>query len=121
MLAVCHTQKCVSQELVIHIPKQHQSQHAGASVDSWDRMREGAIACLLRLPIPLPGLGSPEGLLPQLQWAARLLRSPRVRESDAGGLQHLPLQQCSCVSCSASLYLVDGADHLPALCRGHLV
>lgn len=47
-------------------------------------MREGAIACLLSLPTPLPGLGTPDELLPQLQWAARLLRSPRVRESDAG-------------------------------------
>lgn len=60
--------------------------NTGAGVDSWDRMREGAIACLLRLPTPLPGIGSPEALLPQLQWAARLLRSPRVRESDAGQL-----------------------------------
>ena len=57
---------------------------AGASVDSWDKMRERAIACLLRLPTPLPGLGTPDALLPQLQWAARLLRSPRVRDSDAG-------------------------------------
>lgn len=63
--------------------------NAGASVDSWDKMREGAIACLLRLPTPLPGLGTPDGLLPQLQWAARLLRSPRVRDSDAGQSCHI--------------------------------
>jgi len=54
-------------------------------VDSWDRLRDGAVSCLMKLPSPLPGLETPETLLPQLQWACRLLRSPRVRESDAGG------------------------------------
>ena len=58
----------------------------GAAVDSWDRLRDGAVSCLMKLPSPLPGLETPEALLPQLQWACRLLRSPRVRESDAGGL-----------------------------------
>ncbi len=57
----------------------------GAAVDSWDRLRDGAVSCLMKLPSPLPGLETPEALLPQLQWACRLLRSPRVRESDAGG------------------------------------
>ena len=57
----------------------------GAAVDSWDRLRDGAVSCLMKLPSPLPGLQTPEALLPQLQWACRLLRSPRVRESDAGG------------------------------------
>ncbi|KAL0046958.1 hypothetical protein WJX82_002976, partial [Trebouxia sp. C0006] len=56
----------------------------GAAVDSWDRLRDGAVSCLMKLPSPLPGLETPEALLPQLQWACRLLRSPRVRESDAG-------------------------------------
>ncbi|DBA69567.1 TPA: hypothetical protein ACH3X2_012764 [Trebouxia sp. C0005] len=56
----------------------------GAAVDSWDRLRDGAVSCLMKLPSPLPGFETPEALLPQLQWACRLLRSPRVRESDAG-------------------------------------
>ncbi|DBB01023.1 TPA: hypothetical protein ACH3X1_000923 [Trebouxia sp. C0004] len=56
----------------------------GAAVDSWDRLRDGAVSCLMKLPSPLPGLETPEALLPQLHWACRLLRSPRVRESDAG-------------------------------------
>ena len=57
---------------------------AAAAVDSWDCLRDGAVACLMKLPSPLPGLGTPEALLPQLRWACQLLRSPRVRESDAG-------------------------------------
>ena len=57
---------------------------AGSVVDSWDKVREQAACALSRLPAPLPGLGSPEALLPQLQWACGLLSSPRVREADAG-------------------------------------
>lgn len=53
-------------------------------MDSWDRMRDGAVSCLMKLPAPLPGLGTPEALLPHLHWACHLLHSPRVRESDAG-------------------------------------
>ena len=56
----------------------------GAAVDSWDRLRDGAVSCLMKLPSPLPGMATPEALLPQLRWACSLLRSPRVRESDAG-------------------------------------
>lgn len=57
---------------------------AGAAVDSWDRMRDGAVSCLMKLPATLPGLETPPALLPHLRWACQLLRSPRVRESDAG-------------------------------------
>ncbi len=39
----------------------------------------------MRLPSPLPGLGSGEALTPLLSWAVGLLWSPRMRESDAGG------------------------------------
>ena len=53
-------------------------------MDSWDRMRDGAVSCLMKLPAPLPGLDTPQALLPHLHWACHLLRSPRVRESDAG-------------------------------------
>ena len=57
---------------------------AGASVDSWDRLREESVSCLMKLPCPLPGLDRPEALVPELSRACHLLRSPRVRESDAG-------------------------------------
>jgi hypothetical protein len=44
--------------------------------------------CLCRvlglLPIPLPGMKTPQELQPLLAWAAQLMMSPRVRESDAG-------------------------------------
>ena len=47
-------------------------------------MRDGAVSCLMKLPAPLPGLETPEALIPHLHWACHLLHSPRVRESDAG-------------------------------------
>ncbi|GLI68268.1 hypothetical protein VaNZ11_012623, partial [Volvox africanus] len=56
---------------------------AGA-VDSWDKLRQAASSCLMRLPTPLPGLASAEQLTPLLTWATGLLWSPRARESDAG-------------------------------------
>ena len=71
---------------------------AGSVVDSWDRVREQAVAALMRLPAPLPGLAACEALKPQLHWACSLLCSPRVREADAGKQ-------------AASLFLV-GAFHL---------
>ena len=56
----------------------------GAIVDSWDKVREQVAACLTWLPAPLPGVTSPVALVAQLEWARRLLASPRVREADAG-------------------------------------
>ncbi|GIL79887.1 hypothetical protein Vretifemale_9023, partial [Volvox reticuliferus] len=56
---------------------------AGA-VDSWDKLRQAASSCLMRLPTPLPGLASGEQLTALLVWATGLLWSPRARESDAG-------------------------------------
>ncbi|KAG2482469.1 hypothetical protein HYH03_018603 [Edaphochlamys debaryana] len=56
---------------------------AGA-VDSWDKLRQAASSCLMRLPTPLPGLASGAALGPLLGWAVGLLGSPRMRESDAG-------------------------------------
>ncbi|GLC36743.1 hypothetical protein PLESTB_000787500 [Pleodorina starrii] len=56
---------------------------AGA-VDSWDKLRQAASSCLMRLPTPLPGLTTGEQLTPLLGWATGLLWSPRARESDAG-------------------------------------
>jgi hypothetical protein len=53
-------------------------------LDSWERLREAAAAVLLRLPAPLPGLGSPAALRPLLARALRLLGCPRGREADAG-------------------------------------
>ncbi|EFJ43357.1 hypothetical protein VOLCADRAFT_96436 [Volvox carteri f. nagariensis] len=55
-----------------------------AAVDSWDKLRQAASSCLMRLPTPLPGLSSVAQLTPLLAWAAGLLNSPRARESDAG-------------------------------------
>ena len=49
----------------------------------------------MKLPSPLPGLETPEALLPQLHWICRLLRSPRVRESDAGvHLKNKEMKKC---------------------------
>ncbi|KAK9806642.1 hypothetical protein WJX73_003561, partial [Symbiochloris irregularis] len=56
----------------------------GTIVDSWDRVREQAAAALQWLPTPLPGVETPEALICQVEWAAGLLSSPRVREADAG-------------------------------------
>lgn len=55
-----------------------------ALVNSWDQLRESAAKVLLLLPSPLPGLASPQQLLPLLVWAAQLLDSPRQHEADAG-------------------------------------
>eukprot|EP00958_Prasinococcus_capsulatus_P004448 scaffold412_cov388-Prasinococcus_capsulatus_cf.AAC.22 len=58
----------------------------GVLVDSWDVLREKAFTLLVQLPTPLPGYGTPESLVPILEWALQLMRSPRVREGDAGAL-----------------------------------
>ena len=38
-----------------------------AVVDSWDKLRDGAVAALMQIPTPLPGLSSPAELAPLLQ------------------------------------------------------
>ena len=58
----------------------------GAAVDSWDKLRLSAFALLTRHPAPLAGVETAEKLEARLRWALALLRSPRVRESDAAAL-----------------------------------
>lgn len=58
----------------------------GAAVDSWDKLRVSAFKLLARHPPPLAGMETPEKLEARLRWALALLRSPRVRESDAAAL-----------------------------------
>ena len=53
-------------------------------VDCWDKLRETSISVLMSLERPLPGLEGPEAVRDLVQWARRLVGSPRVRESDAG-------------------------------------
>lgn len=55
-----------------------------ALVDSWDKLRQCSYDTLMKLPTPLPGWESPQQLEPIVQWAADLIWSPRIRESDAG-------------------------------------
>ncbi|KAI3439517.1 DUF2428 domain-containing protein [Psidium guajava] len=55
-------------------------------VDSWDRLRENSFRILLHFPTPLPGLSSDEMVVNIIEWAKKLVCSPRVRESDAGAL-----------------------------------
>ncbi|KAJ7522573.1 hypothetical protein O6H91_18G018000 [Diphasiastrum complanatum] len=57
-----------------------------AVVDSWDRLRENAYKILVRYPTPLPGMDTEYAVQGLLKWAKGLVRSPRVRESDAGAL-----------------------------------
>ena len=58
----------------------------GAAVDSWDKLRASAFSLLARHPAPLAGMETPDKLEARLRWALALLRSPRVRESDAAAL-----------------------------------
>lgn len=64
-------------------------------MDSWDKVREQAVAALLQLPTPLPGLTTAACVEEQFHWAAGLLTSPRVREADAGKIPKKCL--CSCL------------------------
>ncbi|MED6205611.1 hypothetical protein PIB30_019169 [Stylosanthes scabra] len=58
----------------------------GSIVDSWDRLRESSFRILLHFPNPLPGISSEAMLKQVIDWARKLVCSPRVRESDAGAL-----------------------------------
>ena len=58
----------------------------GALVDSWDKLRVAAFALLARHPPPLAGVTSVDEFGARARWALDLLRSPRVRESDAAAL-----------------------------------
>lgn len=58
----------------------------GSIIDSWDRLRENSFRILLHFPTPLPGLSSDEMVVNIIEWAKKLVCSPRVRESDAGAL-----------------------------------
>jgi hypothetical protein len=70
----------------------------GSVVDSWDKLREVASQSLLALPAPLPGLGLPADVCGLVEWARKLVSSPRVRESDAG--EHAPALSLSrCPAC----------------------
>lgn len=53
-------------------------------LDSWDKIREGAAEALLLLPAPLPGIDTPEDVLRLMQLGLTLLRSPRLKDTDAG-------------------------------------
>ena len=58
----------------------------GALVDSWDRLRVSALTLLSRHPAPLQGVTTVDEFAARARWALGLLRSPRVRESDAAAL-----------------------------------
>ena len=58
----------------------------GALVDSWDRLRVSAFTLLSRHPAPLQGVTTVDEFAARARWALGLLRSPRVRESDAAAL-----------------------------------
>ena len=58
----------------------------GALVDSWDKLRVAAFTLLARHPPPLAGVTSADEFGARARWALNLLRSPRVRESDAAAL-----------------------------------
>ncbi|XP_057738434.1 uncharacterized protein LOC130955563 isoform X1 [Arachis stenosperma] len=58
----------------------------GSIVDSWDRLRESSFRILLDFPNPLPGISCEAMLKQVIDWAMKLVCSPRVRESDAGAL-----------------------------------
>ena len=58
----------------------------GALVDSWDKLRVAAFTLLARHPPPLAGVTSADEFGARARWALDLLRSPRVRESDAAAL-----------------------------------
>lgn len=55
----------------------------GALVDSWDRMREGAMEVLLQFPAPLPGLGTAAAVERLITWGCQLLESPRCAPCSA--------------------------------------
>ncbi len=57
---------------------------AACAVDGFDDVREAAASALVLFPCHLPGLESPQALVPVLQWALDLAASPRGREGDAG-------------------------------------
>lgn len=58
----------------------------GSIIDSWDRLRENSFRILVHFPTPLPGLSSDQMVVNIIEWAKKLVCSPRVRESDAGAL-----------------------------------
>ncbi|XP_061346165.1 uncharacterized protein LOC133291855 [Gastrolobium bilobum] len=58
----------------------------GSIIDSWDRLRESSFHILLHFPTPLPGISNEDMLKKVIEWAMKLVCSPRVRESDAGAL-----------------------------------
>jgi hypothetical protein len=58
----------------------------GSIIDSWDRLRESSFRILLYFPNPLPGISSKDMVQKVINWAKKLVCSPRVRESDAGAL-----------------------------------
>ncbi|XP_074562920.1 uncharacterized protein LOC141819563 [Curcuma longa] len=58
----------------------------GSIIDSWDKLRESSFRILLCFPSPLPGISSIDSVNVLIQWARKLVCSPRVRESDAGAL-----------------------------------
>ena len=57
---------------------------AGCLIDGWTRLRDACVHALLWMPTPLPGYEDPQQMQSLVTHAAGLLKSPRVRESDAG-------------------------------------
>ncbi|XP_068637861.1 uncharacterized protein [Aristolochia californica] len=55
-------------------------------VDSWDKLRESSFRILSHFPTPLPGISNADAVKKLINWAKKLVCSPRVRESDAGAL-----------------------------------
>lgn len=55
-----------------------------ALLDVWDRISTVSVSILLMLPSPIPGIESVDSVSQVLDWALRLLKSPRSVESDSG-------------------------------------
>ena len=71
---------------VLHALRGHAADAAETALDSWDQLRQLAVAALARMPAPRPGLQEPAQVEGVLRWACSLLDSPRQREADAGVL-----------------------------------
>ena len=69
---------------VLHALSGDAADAAETALDSWDQLRQLAVAALARMPAPLPGLQEPAQVEGVLCWARSLLYSPRQREADAG-------------------------------------
>jgi hypothetical protein len=55
-------------------------------INTWDRSRAASLHILRQCPAPLAGLTSAASIAQLVWWTLQLVRSPRLRECDAGAL-----------------------------------